>query len=267
MFHLNHGLLSYWFEGKDPIISADLFIPFYLIGIIFVMAASYLLGSINPAIIISKTIYHDDIRKHGSGNAGMTNMLRTYGKGAAGLTLLGDMMKTFIAIFIAGLLFGFNYVAGVSTGDGICYVAGLFVVAGHVFPCFYKFKGGKGVLATATMALILSPVPFLFLFLLFVLVVATSKYISLGSVTTAVLYPVVLNGYFKIVFMKTASSTPGFAALSSIILAILIVWCHRENLKRISERTENKFSFGKSKKSEAVDVNESAETSDEDDGE
>ena len=108
-----------------------------------VIIVSYLLGSINTSIIISKVLYKDDIRRHGSGNAGMTNMLRTYGKGAAGLTLVGDLMKTVIAIFFAAFFFGFGYVRGVSTGMGICYVAGLFVVIGHVFPIFYNFKGGK----------------------------------------------------------------------------------------------------------------------------
>ncbi len=250
MFHLNYGLLQYWFQGSNPILPTKLYIPFFIGGIVLVIAISYLLGSINSAIIISKTLYRDDIRRHGSGNAGMTNMLRTYGKGAAGLTLLGDMMKTFLGILFAGLLFGFNYFAGISTGDGVCYIAGMFVVLGHVFPCFHKFKGGKGVLSTATMALILSPFVFLILFLIFVGVVWVSKYISLGSVTTAILYPVVLSGYFEFMFAKTDISTPGFAALSSIILAILIFWCHRENLRRISERTENKFSFGKSKPKE-----------------
>ena len=190
---------------------------------------------------------HDDIRRHGSGNGGMTNMLRTYGKGAAGLTLVGDLMKTVIAIFVAAIFFGFNYVGGISTGDGVCYIAGLFVVVGHIFPVFYKFKGGKGVLATASMALILSPIPFLLLFVVFVGIVAASKYVSLGSVTVAVLYPIMLSGYFKFVFSKTDLSLPGFAALTSILLAILIVWCHRGNLARISNRTERKISFGKKK--------------------
>ena len=174
-------------------------------------------------------------------------MLRTYGKGAAGLTLLGDLMKTVIAIFITAIIFGFNYVGGVSTGDGVCYIAGLFVVVGHIFPCFYKFKGGKGVLATASMALILSPIPFLILLLVFIGIVAASKYVSLGSVTVAVLYPIMLSGYFKFAFSKTDISLPGFAALTSIMLAILIVWCHRGNLQRIGNRTERKISFGKKK--------------------
>ncbi len=250
MFSLNRGLLDYLFSsdinnGVYPILGYQLYPVFLLVGLIIIIAASYLLGSVNTAIIVSKLVYKDDVRKHGSGNAGMTNMLRTYGKKAAGLTLFGDMMKTVISLFIAGVIFGFNYVGGVSTGDGFCYVAGLFVVIGHVFPIFYKFKGGKGVLATATMALILSPVPFLILFAIFALIVGITKYVSLGSVVVGIFYPIVLSSYFSLLFSKAEKSFPAYAAISTIIIAILIFWCHRENLKRINERTEHKLSFGK----------------------
>ena len=138
-------------------------------------------------------------------------------------------------------MFGFRYMQGISISD-MCYVAGLFAVLGHVFPIYYKFKGGKGVLVTSTMALILTPIPFLILFAIFAAIVWTSKYVSLGSVSVAALYPVLLHGTFALVFETTM---PGLTALSTIILACLIVWCHRENLQRISERTERKISFKK----------------------
>lgn len=235
MFNLNEGLLSYLFpDGVRAIV---------LFGSLFlVLLASYLLGSINSAILISKTIYRDDIRKHGSGNGGMTNMLRTFGGKAALMTLAGDLLKTAISILIAASVFGFRYFAGVST-QGFCYCAGLFAVLGHIFPIYYRFKGGKGVLVTSTMALILTPIPFLILFALFVGVVAMSKYVSLGSVCVAVLYPVMLRGTFTVIGIPL----DGLIALSSITLACLIVWCHRENLQRISERKERKLSFGKKK--------------------
>lgn len=235
MFILYDGLIGR-FTGTTHDL---LFLAFTVITII----AAYLLGSINSAIIVSKTLYHDDVRKHGSGNPGLTNMLRTFGKGAAGLTLLGDIMKTVLAIFISAIFFGLNYVGAVSTGDGMCYIAGLFAVIGHISPIYYRFKGGKGVLTTAVSALVLCPPVFGILFLLFVAIVAISKYVSLGSVTGAILYPVILHGYFSIVF--GAGTTPGLAALASIIIAILIVWCHRGNLQRISDRTERKLSFKK----------------------
>ena len=236
MFDLNTGLLAYLFpEGIKA---------FVLFGsLLLVLLASYLLGSINSAILISKLIYKEDIRTKGSGNGGMTNMLRSFGGKAALMTLAGDLLKTAISIFLAGFVFGFGYVHGISV-QGFCYCAGLFAVLGHVFPLYYGFKGGKGVLVTSAMALILTPIPFLMLFVLFVVIVVGSKYVSLGSVCVAMLYPVLLHGTFAVVF---ESQMDGLIALSTIILACLIVWCHRENLKRIGEKKENKLSFKKNK--------------------
>lgn len=217
----------------------------YMVFTVAIIVFAYLLGSVNSSIVISKVIYRDDVRTHGSGNAGLTNMLRTFGKGAALLTLLGDLLKTTASIFISAFFFGFWYSGGVSTGDGMCYVAALFTVIGHIAPLYYKFKGGKGVLTTAVSALILCPIPFVILFLMFVIIVAISKYVSLGSVIAAVFFPVVLNAYFAFRFPNAPKSMPGLAALSTILIAIVIVYCHRENLKRISEKTERKLSFKK----------------------
>ncbi|MBQ2793695.1 MAG: glycerol-3-phosphate 1-O-acyltransferase PlsY [Clostridia bacterium] len=218
----------------------------YFAFLFLVLLASYLLGSLNSAIIVSRLLYGEDVRTKGSGNAGLTNMLRVYGKKAAILTLLGDLSKTVISVGIAGVVFGFGYFKGMSL-NFILYAAGLFAVIGHIFPCYYRFKGGKGVLVTSTMALILTPLAFLALLLLFVLIVAVSKYVSLGSVSVAVLYPVVLDFYYR-AFLHNYPD--GLVLLCSMILAILIVWCHRENLKRIGNRTENKLSFGKKKNDE-----------------
>ena len=217
-------------------------VGFVLLSII----VSYLLGSLNSAIIVSRLLYKEDIRTHGSGNAGMTNMLRTYGLGAAGLTLLGDLIKTAIAIFFTAFLLGISYNGGISINDGYCYMAGLFAVLGHIFPIFYGFRGGKGVLVTAVTALILAPIPFLILITLFIIIVFISRYVSLGSVCAAVLLPVVVRGYVSVMF--AGQPMPGIMSLCLIILAILIVWCHRENLKRISNKTERKISIGNRKK-------------------
>lgn len=213
-----------------------------LFFVLLSIAVSYLLGSVSSAIIVSKLLYKEDIRTHGSGNAGLTNMLRTYGLGAAALTLIGDMLKTALAIFFTAFLLGISYNNGISLNDGYCYMAGLFAVLGHVFPVFYGFKGGKGVLVTATMALILTPIPALILILLFAIIVFISRYVSLGSVCVAILYPITLQGYVAFVF--GGQPLPGIMALCTIILAIFIVWCHRGNLKRISDRTERKISIG-----------------------
>lgn len=239
---LNNGLLHYLLTGTD-IISENWHFYVLLCGFIaLTVVASYLLGSVNSAIIISRAFYKDDIRKHGSGNAGLTNMLRTYGKGAAGLTLLGDMLKTALAVFIAGLLLGFKYTGGISV-NGYCYLAGLCAVIGHIFPVYYGFKGGKGVLATATMALIITPLPFAILITLFIIIVAISQYVSLGSVCVASLYPVAV--YACIRLFTEVERVPVFLVICTVLLAITVVWCHRENLKRLASGTERKLSFGK----------------------
>jgi len=250
---LQTGLIHYLFSNS--ILSLDLYPAVIIASVLVVIAAAYLLGSINSAIIISKLVYHDDVRRHGSGNPGTTNMLRAFGKTAALMTLLGDMAKTALAILFAGVIFGFYYVGGISMHDGFCYVAGLFAVLGHVFPVYYKFKGGKGVLSTATMVLILSPLPFLILLLLFISLVAWTKYVSLGSVSAAVLYPVVLHASFSLIGLPEGA----FISLSSVIIAILIVWCHRANLVRISNKTENKISFKKKQTGTVAEIEKNDE--------
>ena len=246
MFNLNTGLFAYLFP-ETPYWTA---LPWYVLlpAVILTLAIAYLLGSINSAIIVSKLFYGEDVRTKGSGNAGTTNVLRNYGAKAALMTLLGDILKTAIAICVAGVLFGFNYVGAAVSVSEMCYVAGLFAVIGHVFPVYYKFKGGKGVLSTATMALVLCPAIAGVLILIFVGIVWFSRFVSLGSVIGVTLFPVVLNGYFA-VFGGGAKPMP-MMVLSSIILAVLIVWCHRSNLARISRGEENKLSFGKKKKAE-----------------
>lgn len=236
MFNFNEGLFAHLFDTVTPWYVE---IPSTILLIII----SYLMGSINTAILVSKGIYREDIRTKGSGNPGLTNMLRTFGKKAALLTLFGDLLKTVLPVCIAGFLFGFQYVAAISVSE-MCYIAGLFAVFGHVFPIYYKMKGGKGVLSTACMALVVAPVAFAILFSIFAVIVAVSKYVSLGSVVAGILYPIVMHGYFAVCFK---SPMPGLAALSTIMIACVIVWCHRGNLQRISNRTERKISFGKKK--------------------
>ena len=255
MFNLNQGLWYYIVNVANDGLSAGkyflLTLGFALISVI----SGYLLGSINSAILVSKLKYGEDIRKFGSGNAGMTNMLRTYGKGAAALTAVGDIMKTVLAICIGGILGGFCYMGGISVGGLYCelplaYIAGFFAIVGHILPIFYGFKGGKGVLCTAAMALVLTPAEFAFLFLVFVLVVYLSKYISLGSVSVAFLYPIAVSFHIRLAF-SGANVQNGIMALITIIIAIIVIYCHRGNLKRISEGTERKLSVG-SRKSDST---------------
>ena len=210
-----------------------------IIGAILIcMVIPYLLGSLNFAIIFSKLFYHDDIRKYGSGNAGMTNMLRTYGKLPALATLLCDMLKGAVAVLFGLLIFS----------DWGSAVAGLFVVLGHMFPCFYKFKGGKGVATTAMVVLATNPLVFVILLAIFLIIVIGTKFVSLGSVMCVMIYPYLLSR-FEI----------GPNVLSGIIIAALVIFMHRSNIKRLMTGQESKISLKSKKKKPAQEETEAKE--------
>ena len=217
----------------------------YIACIIFSLIVSYLLGSVNSAVIISKRMFNDDIRNHGSGNAGFTNMMRTYGKKAAFLTLSGDISKVAVALFLTGFLFGFYYQKSISWNE-ICYLSGLCCMIGHTKPLFYRFKGGKGVLCTADMTAILAPPIFAVLILLFVALVAMSKYISLGSVVCAAFLPIIMQGYMEI-FAGEGVYNP-MIMIICIVMAAIVIYSHRSNIKRLLKGEENKFHFHKDEK-------------------
>jgi len=199
---------------------------------------AYALGSLNFGIIISKLIYKDDIRKYGSGNAGTTNMLRTYGKGAAIGTILGDALKVVVAILIG------NCIVGALFGGG--YIAGFFAVLGHVYPIYYKFKGGKGVVASAITILMLDWRVFLVVLGVFILVVALWRYISLGSILSAAVYPMITYA------AAISSGRPaGIDFIFALVLAIFVIVLHRTNIQRLLDGKENKLSFKKKDKKPA----------------
>ena len=205
---------------------------------------AYVLGSLNFAVIISKVKFKDDIRRYGSGNAGMTNMLRTYGKAAAAFTLLGDAAKAMVSVLIGTLL----------AGEAGAYIAGLACVLGHSFPVFYGFKGGKGIVVTAAMLLCLEPLVFLILLLIFVILVASTKFLSLGSIIGMLLYPVLLNSLYPVLHPEINTDGINTAQLGAvpaivcILNTVFVVWLHRENIKRLMSGTENKFSLKKKDK-------------------
>lgn len=132
--------------------------PALILSLVLGAVIGYLLGSLNFSIIISKVMMHDDVRNHGSGNAGLTNALRTMGKGPAVLTLIGDFFKGIIAILLSRLIY--KYLGGVPSdamfllGD---YIPAFFALLGHVFPLYYKFKGGKGILVSFGALMVMSP--------------------------------------------------------------------------------------------------------------
>lgn len=207
------------------------------ICILLCMAIPYLLGSVNFALVISKVFYHDDIRKYGSGNAGMTNMLRTYGKAAAAGTLLCDMLKAVISVLLGLVIYNLFGIGG--------YLAGFFCILGHIFPIFFKFKGGKGVATVAAMVLTLDPVCFLILIALFVLIVATTRFVSLGSIVCCMFYPILT---YKLAVAGLSGWGAGFPVLISFAVAATVIFMHRENIKRLINHTENKISFSKKNK-------------------
>ena len=194
------------------------------------MITAYLIGSINPAIIFSKLLYHEDIRTFGSGNAGTTNTLRTYGKKMAILIFSLDLLKAALAIAIGSFLLTRNIGGAVSA---------LFVILGHMFPIYYKFKGGKGVACAAMCILLLSPIPFLILITLFIVIVACFRYISLGSIMCAMLFPFLNHVFYPL---------NGWITLSAFCIGALIVFMHRQNIGRLLEGKESKLSFKKTDK-------------------
>lgn len=205
---------------------------------ILVILVAYLLGSISFSVIISKKMAGFDVRKKGSGNAGATNVLRSVGKKAAVLTLLCDCLKGVVAVLFAVVV---GKIASNSDKALLVQLAGIAVVVGHTFPIFFGFKGGKGV-ATSLGVLLVTNWQIGLICLVFALVLmALTKMVSMGSVGAAILFPVLVL-FIKTNFIVTEGS--GYL-IYSIILAVLVAFNHRSNIKRILNGTENKLNFKK----------------------
>lgn len=247
MFILSQGIFEHTAgEGGTTVIQYPN-LAVMILAFAAVILVPYLLGSINSAIIVSRLLHGEDIRTKGSGNAGLTNIMRTYGKREVILTLLGDMLKMILSILFAGILFGLEYVRGFSCSP-FCYLAALFCIIGHIWPVYYRFRGGKGVLCTATAVLVLSPFVFLIVIPIFFLLVLGTHYISLSSIIGAALYPLLLNGMWKLVFGQAPSA---FIILTSLLIFALILYCHRANIRRLLNHEENRFYPGKKHKKQA----------------
>ena len=238
---------------------------------IFVAVLSYLIGSINTSIILSKSIYGTDIRNSGSGNAGATNMLRTHGKGIAIATLICDVLKGMIAIVIATWAdiiladlarestmtpfadpFTSLYIMG-----NLKYIAGVFVVLGHDFPVFFGFRGGKGVATSLGVALTLDWQVGLIIAVIALIIMASSRYVSLGSICAAALYPLVLFTYLMVNELSTLDEQLGYIVMA-FILALLLIVKHHSNIKKLRLGTENKL-FSKKEEPEEVQDKENVE--------
>ena len=204
--------------------------------IVLAAVASYLLGNLNGAVIISSIFAHDDVRTHGSGNAGLTNFIRNYGSHTALLVVLIDMGKAVLACFASGMLiaaYGY-YEEGVALG-------GLFVILGHIFPALLGFKGGKGILSGVTVALMMDWRIGLFVFGIFLVAYLLTKYVSLGSILS--------SGSFGFIYAWLHPDSL-FPILVGLFLSATIVWMHRGNIVRLIKGEERKTNlFGKGKKS------------------
>ena len=207
--------------------------PKVLIGAIIVAAISYLIGSINFAVIFSKMVKKDDVRKHGSGNAGMTNMLRVYGKLPAALTAVFDFSKGILCGVLARLIF--KHILGVDNFDPVYF--GLFpALLGHLYPIYFGFKGGKGVLTAFGSVLLLNPIIFLILFAIYVPMAFIVKIVSLASILGMLSYPL-----FTFIQLKLTGGTDFTEVIMGIVLITLPVISHHENIKRLLNGTERKF--------------------------
>ncbi|MBR6044646.1 MAG: glycerol-3-phosphate 1-O-acyltransferase PlsY [Ruminococcus sp.] len=206
--------------------------------IVFSIIFSYLLGSINSAITVCRIWKHKDIRDYGSNNAGLTNVLRVFGKGPALATLLCDLAKGVLAVVICRIVV--THVFDVVYFDNklfIGYIAGLAVMIGHIFPIFYGFHGGKGVLITATTLLAIDPLTCLLSVSVFALVLFLTKYVSVGSICAAIAYPIFTVITQSLRDIDACWINAGMAC----IFSVMIVFMHRSNIKRLLNGTENKF--------------------------
>ncbi len=207
---------------------------------IIVAVIAYLIGSINFSVLISKKMAGFDVREKGSGNAGTTNMLRSVGKKAAVITLVCDILKGVVSIVIAIIV---GNIAKNLDRELLLQIAGIAVVLGHTFPIFFGFKGGKGV-ATSLGVLLMSNWQIGLICLVFaVVLMALTRMVSLGSCAAAVLFPVLtlfINQHYTVL---TDGKSGRVYFVYSVILAIIVLYNHRSNIKRILSGTENKLSF------------------------
>ena len=192
-----------------------------------VAAASYLLGCFNGAVIVSKYILRDDVRNHGSGNAGLTNFYRTFGGPLTAVVILCDVLKAVIAVLLGSWLLGF-----VDPLFGK-YWAGVFCLLGHMFPCMFHFKGGKGILSGGTIALMIDWRVALVVWGGFLILTALTRYVSLGSLWAGASFP----------FITWYCYPEPIIVILGFICGGLVVWQHRTNIKRLLNGTENKFTL------------------------
>lgn len=200
---------------------------------LIVAVLAYLIGSINPAIIVCRKSMGCDIRKLGSGNAGSTNAFRTMGTKRALAVMTGDILKTMLAALVGQLIFGWMNLDAGAAGR---LLGGLFAMVGHIFPVYYKFKGGKGVVATGITMLMFDLRLFLIAFSIFLITAFLTRYVSLGSILAVISLAILTTLFYPGKF---------FYIIAISITAALIIFMHRGNIVRLVKGTESKFYFKK----------------------
>lgn len=221
-----------------------------ILSVVLAGVLSYLIGSINFAIIVSKLFAQKDIRDYGSGNAGMTNVLRTYGKLPAVITTIGDVGKSVVAVKLGQFIFD-SLLSGTGADfqpllQPICgaYLAAIFCMLGHSKPVFFGLRGGKGVLVGAGAALATEPIACLVLLVIFLVEVAITHIVSLGSIIIAALYPVLTLCYW--LWKGTDAASLVFITVCCVLMGAYVIWLHRSNIQRLKNGTE--YRFGEKKK-------------------
>jgi glycerol-3-phosphate acyltransferase PlsY len=204
---------------------------------------SYLLGSISFSVIITKLMLKTDVRNHGSGNAGATNVFRL-GKFAGVVSTLGDIAKAAASVFIGWILFN-NLIPQTSENAEMGkYIAGLFCMIGHIYPIYFGFRGGKGALTSAIMALLLNPLIFLIIICIWIVTIIISKMISLASVLAALSFPICVCIFS---LNNQESNNKWVFIFISLIISGIVIYKHKANIVRIFKGTESKISFEKKK--------------------
>ena len=204
-----------------------------ILEIFAALAAGYLLGSLNTAVIVGK-IYGKDISSHGSKSAGLTNTLRVLGKPAAAFVLVGDILKGVIACLI-GLRLGVYVYSAAAKDCASLLAAGAGAVIGHNWPVYFGFKGGKGVLTAVTVMFMINWVMALMALGVFVMIVALTRYVSFGTICATVFFVAIS---FAPVFRSTA-----YFQVFACMTAFVLIFKHRENVQRLLSGTENKLTF------------------------
>lgn len=217
-----------------------------IICLVALIVLAYLFGSVNFAIIITKWFAKKDIRNYGSGNAGMTNVLRTLGKLPAVLTFVGDFLKGFLAVLITRIVF--VQLLGQTDNFVVEYAVGFSALMGHIFPVFYGFKGGKGITVSAGAMLLLSPISLACCIGVFLIGLLATRIVSVGSIGASITFPV------SVLIIKLCTGEPYvfLETFMALLMAVLVIYMHRANIGRLIRGEENRFGKKKEEKETAA---------------